>query len=131
MATHSSIPAWRTPRDRGAWRTTVHGVAKSQTPLSNSTQHSGISSSGGSQGLGAWLGERTLGKRDRKLPFLPGHWGPKRGQLCGQSPKLSPRGPATSPLPSVTWGIAISPSLLEEAALLKGLDRIKQQQQVM
>ena len=28
MATHSSIPAWRTP-----W--TVHGVAKSQTRLSN------------------------------------------------------------------------------------------------
>jgi len=31
MATHSSIPAWRNPMDRGAWRATVHGVAKSQT----------------------------------------------------------------------------------------------------
>ena len=31
MATHSSILAWRIPMDRGAWRTTVHGVAKSQT----------------------------------------------------------------------------------------------------
>ena len=31
MATHSSIPAWRIPRDRGAWRTTVHAVAKSRT----------------------------------------------------------------------------------------------------
>ena len=26
----SRILAWRIPRDRGAWRTTVHGVAKSQ-----------------------------------------------------------------------------------------------------
>ena len=31
MATHSSIPAWRIPIDRGAWRATVHGVAKSWT----------------------------------------------------------------------------------------------------
>ena len=28
MATHSSILAWRIPMDRGAWRATVHGVAK-------------------------------------------------------------------------------------------------------
>ena len=28
MATHSSIPAWRIPMDRGAWQATVHGVAK-------------------------------------------------------------------------------------------------------
>ena len=34
MATHSSIPAWRIPVDRGAWRATVHGVAKSRTRLS-------------------------------------------------------------------------------------------------
>ena len=31
MATHSSIIAWRIPVDRGAWRATVNGVAKSQT----------------------------------------------------------------------------------------------------
>ena len=31
MATHSSILAWRIPMDRGAWRATVHGVAKSWT----------------------------------------------------------------------------------------------------
>ena len=31
MATHSSILAWRIPTDRGAWRATVHGVAKSWT----------------------------------------------------------------------------------------------------
>ena len=34
MATYSSILAWRIPMDRGAWRATVHGVAKSQTRLS-------------------------------------------------------------------------------------------------
>ena len=39
-ATHFSI-AWRISMDKEAWRTTVHGVAKSQTQLSNkhSTQH--------------------------------------------------------------------------------------------
>ena len=31
MATHSSILAWRILMDRGAWRATVHGVAKSWT----------------------------------------------------------------------------------------------------
>ena len=31
MATHSSILAWRTPMDRGAWRAPVHGVTKSRT----------------------------------------------------------------------------------------------------
>ena len=31
MATHSSILAWRIPMDRGAWRATVHGIAKSRT----------------------------------------------------------------------------------------------------
>ena len=35
MATHSSILAWRIPMDRGAWQATVHGVAKSQTRLSD------------------------------------------------------------------------------------------------
>ena len=28
MATHSSIRAWRIPKDRGAWWATVHGVAE-------------------------------------------------------------------------------------------------------
>ena len=31
METHSSILACRIPMDRGAWRATVHGVAKSWT----------------------------------------------------------------------------------------------------
>ena len=33
MATHFSTLAWRIPMDRGAWRATVHGVAKSWTRL--------------------------------------------------------------------------------------------------
>ena len=32
-ATHSSILAWRIPMDRGAWWTTVHRVAQTQTQL--------------------------------------------------------------------------------------------------
>ena len=35
MATHYSILPWRIPVDRGAWQVTVHGVTKSQTPLSD------------------------------------------------------------------------------------------------
>ena len=35
MATDSSILAWRTSVDRGAWQATVRGVAKSQTRLSD------------------------------------------------------------------------------------------------
>ena len=35
MATHISILAWRIVIDRGAWRATVHGVAKSWTQLSD------------------------------------------------------------------------------------------------
>ena len=35
LAIHSSILAWRTPMDRGAWQATVHGVTKSQTGVSD------------------------------------------------------------------------------------------------
>ena len=35
QATHSSLLAWRIPKDRGAWWATVHGVAKSRTQLSD------------------------------------------------------------------------------------------------
>ena len=35
MATHSSVLAWRIPKDRGAWRATVHMVTKSWAQLSN------------------------------------------------------------------------------------------------
>ena len=40
MATHSSILAWRIPMNRGAWRATVHGVAKSRARLSDCTHES-------------------------------------------------------------------------------------------
>ena len=41
-ATHSSILAWRIPMGTGAWRATVHGVAKGRTRLKRlSTQHQG------------------------------------------------------------------------------------------
>ena len=39
MATHSSTLAWRIPMDRGAWQATAHGVAKSQTRLSDGAQY--------------------------------------------------------------------------------------------
>ena len=35
MAIHSSILAWRIPKDREAWWVTVHGVAKSWTWLND------------------------------------------------------------------------------------------------
>ena len=31
VATHPSVLAWRIPMNRGAWRSTVYGVTKSQT----------------------------------------------------------------------------------------------------
>ena len=34
-AAHSSILAWRIPRDRGAWQAAVHGVARTRTWLSD------------------------------------------------------------------------------------------------
>ena len=35
MAIYSSILAWRSPMDGGAWQAAVHGVTKSQTRLSD------------------------------------------------------------------------------------------------
>ena len=37
MAIHSSTIAWKNPMDGGAWKATVHGVAKSRTRLSDFT----------------------------------------------------------------------------------------------
>ena len=47
MATHSGTLAWKISMDWGAWKATVHGVAKSWTRLSNFTltfRHSGYMS---------------------------------------------------------------------------------------
>ena len=42
MATYSSIPAWRIPRDRGTWWATIHGDCKeSDTAERLSTNTSG------------------------------------------------------------------------------------------
>ena len=38
-ATYSSILSWRIPTERGAWRVTVHEVAKSDTAEQLSTAH--------------------------------------------------------------------------------------------
>ena len=38
MVTHSSILAWRIPRDRGAWWATVHGIAESDMTEQLSTE---------------------------------------------------------------------------------------------
>ena len=45
MATYSSILAWRTPMDRGAWWASDHGVAKSQTRLKRLGTHAHTHSS--------------------------------------------------------------------------------------
>ena len=39
MVIHSSILAWRSRMDRGVWRATVHGTAKSWTRLSDGHFH--------------------------------------------------------------------------------------------
>ena len=35
MATHSGMLAWDNPTDRGAWRTTVRGITKRRTRVSD------------------------------------------------------------------------------------------------
>ena len=42
MAAHSGILAWGIPMDRGAWRATPLGVAKSQTKLKRMSMHADI-----------------------------------------------------------------------------------------
>ena len=39
MTTHSNNLAWRIPMDRGAWRATVHGIAKSWIWLKQLSMH--------------------------------------------------------------------------------------------
>ena len=49
MGTHSYILAWKISTDGGAWRATVHGVAKSPTRLKNWAQ---LTREEGSRGRG-------------------------------------------------------------------------------
>ena len=44
MATHSSVLAWRNPRDGGAWWAAVYGVAQSRTRLKRLSSSSSSSS---------------------------------------------------------------------------------------
>ena len=39
MANHPIILAWRIPMDRGAWRSTVHRIAKSRMQLKRLSMH--------------------------------------------------------------------------------------------
>ena len=57
MATHSSVLAWRIPRDGGAWWAAIYGVAQSQTQLK------GLSSSSSSSIGCVDLLERKKSKR--------------------------------------------------------------------
>ena len=43
MAAHSSVLAWRIPRDRGAWWAAIYGVAQSWTRLKRLSSSSSIS----------------------------------------------------------------------------------------
>ena len=76
-ANHSSIFAWRSPKDRGAWQATVHGVTKSWTRLSNEAQHSTLSQSralhGLSKGHSKFLHQALLVRIQANTPVLCAH----------------------------------------------------------
>ena len=63
---HSSILAWRIPTNRGAWRATVHRVAKSHIGLKRLTTHTQQSAELMRQG------ERFRGKR-KKITHVFSH----------------------------------------------------------
>ena len=96
MATHSSILAWRTPMDRGAWRATVHEVTESDTTEQlNTAQHiHGIvvknlpGKAGDSRNTGSIpkLGRSPgVGNGQPTPVFLPGKFHGQRS-LAGYSP---------------------------------------------
>ena len=71
MATHSSIPAWENPKDRGAWRATVCGVTKNRTKLSDllvtHNMYLSVASLGPSSALQtALLSERSANKNSHR-----------------------------------------------------------------
>ena len=55
-------PAWRIPRDRGAWWATVHGVTMSRAQRSEQAQHSG-SESAQRLKTGPWVAQAPPGSR--------------------------------------------------------------------
>ena len=81
MATHSSLLAWRIPMDRGAWRATVHGVAKSQIQLKQLSRHACIGRAGAEKD-GAGLSLCTL------KPLGQGTWPPFLWPAWSQAPAL-------------------------------------------
>ena len=60
------------PVDRGAWRATVHGLAKSQTQLERLSTHSHISLEG--KGQGREVEGRRVGKREKRSPIDYTQW---------------------------------------------------------
>ena len=76
-ANHSSIFAWRSPMDRGAWQATVHGVTKSWTWLSNEAQHSTLPQSRAlhrlSKGHSKFLHQALLVRIQANTPVLCAH----------------------------------------------------------
>ena len=71
MATHSSILAWRIPRDRGAWWAAVHGVAESDTAEGQSTAQNDI-----------------LVRRGKKRLFSKWYWASLVAQLIKNPPAM-------------------------------------------
>ena len=53
VATHSSIPAWKNPMDRGAWWATVHGVTESVMTEQNVHTQDDLARGGGKR-AGCW-----------------------------------------------------------------------------
>ena len=68
MATHSSIPAWRIPMDRGGWQAAVHRVTKSQTRLKQLSMQACIHV----KGLPWWLSGKEFACQCRWCRFSLG-----------------------------------------------------------
>ena len=106
MATHSSILAWRIPMDRGAWRATVHGVAKSRTPLSDCTHES------------SWEQEavRTDSQPGKERRLCP--WRQKTGRvkLCALAGEL--HSSCALSIHRFKWKVSITPRLTHGTVLV-------------
>ena len=99
MATHSSILAWRMPRDRGAWWTAVHRVAELDMVdrLSTSTYSGGSDSKESACqckrcGFNPWSGKIPWRRKQQPILvlFLPGGFHGQRS-LAGYSHGVASR----------------------------------------